>query len=235
MYLPGIIGIVLILLVSSVSISAAKDTAPPSPQPERIELPGGGGEALLWPGGNRAVLLAHGAVYDAASWSVQARELQFEGYTVLAVEDISGSALVSAIGWLMDEHGATGVVVIGASAGGAGALSAVAEHPSGVAGLVLLSATGPVEGLGDYPKLFAASDGEGMQDRLETMAADAPGDSNRVEIIPGSAHAQATFEEDEGRHLLDAILTFLNEEAAWPDGSGTPAATPTGRGRSGRG
>ena len=76
--------------------------------------------------------------------------------------------------------------------------------------------------------VIGASAGEGMQDRLETLAADAPGDANRVEIIPGSAHAQATFSEDEGQILLDAILTFLSADASWSGGAGVPAASSTG-------
>lgn len=203
-------------------MSAQSDgTAVPS-KAERVELPNDAGEALVWKAGPKAVLLAHGAVYDAASWTDQAEAMQLAGYSVLSVEDISADAILAAKTWLLEEQGATGVVVIGASAGGGGALSALAEDSSDVVGLVLLGATGSVDQIGDFPKLFTASEGEGITDRLETMAEEASGDSNQVEIIPGSAHAQATFKNPEGEQLLDAILQFLDEDAAWPEESGTP-------------
>lgn len=201
----------------------------PAPTPQRITLPGDAGEALVWPGGPRAVLLAHGAVYDAASWEPQAEVMRAAGYTVLAVEDISASTIVAGIAWLRAAADATGVVVIGASAGGGGALRALADDPEGVVGLVLLGATGETAALGAYPKLFTASEGEGLTDRLEAMAAASPGDANRVEIIPGDAHAQATFRTPQGDRLLQSILAFLDADVVWQDGAATPEASAAAR------
>lgn len=196
-------------------------------EPDRIELPGDAGEALFWQGGPRTVLLAHGAAYDAASWTDQAEAINDAGYAVLSLESIDPAAINTALEWLLVRHDAAGVVVIGASAGGGAALRALAEQRTGLVGLVLLGTTGETSELGDYPKLFTASEGERMTDRLETMADESPGESNRVEIIPGNAHAQATFDNPEGGQLLDEILAFLEQDAAWPVAIGTPVASPT--------
>lgn len=222
------VGVFLVMAASGIAyVGASQDGTPVASEPERVMLPIDAGEALFWDGGPRAVLLAHGAAYDAASWADQAEVMREAGFTVLSLESISPEAVTSGIEWLQNESGADGVVVIGASAGGGGALTALAENPDGVRGLVLLGATGETEGLGDYPKLFTASEGEGLTDRLEVMAEEAPGDANRVVIIPGDAHAQATFDNPEGEQLLDAIMMFLEEDATWPDVDSTPVASPT--------
>ncbi|MGI8486604.1 MAG: alpha/beta hydrolase [Thermomicrobiales bacterium] len=173
------------------------------------------GSALLWPGGDRGVLLLHGAIYDAASWEAQAQVMSSHGYTVLALEDLSSSVVLGGIDFLMNDCGAKGVVVIGASAGGAAALNTLSSDPDGIAGLILLSATGEVKTLGDYPKLFIASKDEGFGDRLQMMAENAPGDQNETLILPGSAHAQAIFKGDQSDALLAAILAFLDQDARW--------------------
>jgi len=221
----------MLLTVSWGSLLAMQNSTPVAgsrESPDRIELPGEAGEALYWQGGPRAVLLAHGARFDAASWIEQAEAINDAGYSVLAVESISHESIQSAISWLLERRSATGVVVIGASAGGSAALDVLAEQPTGIVGLVLMGATGGTAELGAYPKLFTASEGEGMRDRLESMADEAPGNANRVEIIPGDAHAQNTFDEPEGAMLMDVILGFLNQDAAWPVVIGTPVASPVG-------
>lgn len=173
------------------------------------------GSALLWASGERSVLLLHGAAYDAASWEAEARALASQGFTVLAIEELSPDAARDGMGYLLDACGASGVTVIGASAGGGPALEVLAEDPAGISGLILLSATGDVSALGEYPKLFVASEGEGLAERLTAMAEEAPGDQNEMLILPGSAHAQAIFESDQGDVLVDAILGFLDGTAAW--------------------
>jgi len=173
------------------------------------------GSALLWRSGERAVLLLHGAAYDAASWEDEARALASQGFTVLALEELAPDAVRDGLAYLVEVCGAPGVTVIGASAGGAPALEVLSEDPDGISGLILLGATGEVSALGEYPKLFVASEGEGLADRLAAMAGEAPGDSNETLILPGSAHAQAIFASDQGDALLDAVLAFLNGTAVW--------------------
>jgi pimeloyl-ACP methyl ester carboxylesterase len=106
-------------------------------------------------------VLAHGAAYDAASWREQAERLAGNGVAALAVEDTSARSVAEAAGYLK-ERGVRNVTLIGASAGTAGVLDAAEENPGLVDGVILLSGTGKVSGLGEYPKLFVASEGEGI-------------------------------------------------------------------------
>ncbi|PLS85296.1 MAG: hypothetical protein CYG60_13435 [Actinobacteria bacterium] len=76
---------------------------------------------------------------------------------------------------------------------------------------MLLSATGDAAGLGEEPKLFVASEGEGMAGEVRRMAEEAPGDRNEVLVLPGDAHAQAIFETEEGERLMETILERLEE------------------------
>ncbi len=173
------------------------------------------GSALLWRGGERSVLLLHGAAYDAASWEAEAQAMVGQGFTVMAMEELAPDAVRDGIAYLTDACGASGVTMIGASAGGGAALEVLAAEPEEIAGLILLSATGEVSALGDYPKLFVASEDEGLAEQLTAMADGAPGDQNETLILPGAAHAQAIFASDQGDALVEAILAFLDETAAW--------------------
>lgn len=170
---------------------------------ERITV--GGTEALVWGDGNRDVILSHGAIYDAASWSAQAREIARNNATILAVEDTSAESVQAAADYLKDERGVQSVSLVGASAGSAGVLEVGRQNPDEVAQIILLSGTGEVSGLGDFPKLFTASEGEGLAEQVRRMVQEAPGDRNEALIVGGSAHAQAIFDSPQGNRLLKAI------------------------------
>lgn len=163
----------------------------------------GSTEALIWGGGNKGVVLAHGAAYDAASWTPQAQKIADSGAVVAALEDTSAQSVEAAAKYLRDQRGAKSVTLVGASAGASGVLEA--GQKSGVADqMILLSGTGQVSGLGDYPKLFVASENEGLASEVRQMAKDAPGKTKAL-ILPGSAHAQAIFKTDQGDKLLNTI------------------------------
>ena len=170
-----------------------------------------GSAALLWGSGQYGVVLVHGAVYDAASWDPQARVFADHGMTVLAVEQADAESVAAAIAYLRDDRGLPRVAVLGASAGSAASLAVGRDQPELVDQLILLSGTGDVASLGDFPKLFAASQGEPAASDAERMAADAPGDWNALYLAPGSAHAQAIFGSEGGSALLDALVARLEE------------------------
>ncbi len=175
---------------------------------ESVEV--AGSEALVWGEGDRGAVLAHGAAYDAASWQEQAERLAGNSVAALAVEDTSAQSVAEAAGYLKEERGVRDVTLIGASAGTGGVLGAEEEDP-GLARVILLSGTGDVSGLGGYPKLFVASEGEGLAEEVRRMAEEAPGDRNEVLILPGDAHAQAIFETNQGERLMQAILELLKD------------------------
>lgn len=198
---------------SSPPVTGATPAVSGSPvaTPERrIDLGDEAGEALVWDGGGqRGTVLVHGAIYDAASWRVQARQMAAAGIAVVAVEQATVAAVGAAADYLRADLDVEAVTLVGASAGGGAVLSALSEDERLADQLVLLSATGDVSKLGDIPKLFIASAGEGLAERVEAMADDAPGAANQALILEGDAHAQAIFKTEDGDQLLEALITFI--------------------------
>jgi acetyl esterase/lipase len=132
----------------------------------------------------------------------------------LAVEDTSPQNLLAAAEYLKGERGIRGVAFLGASAGGSAVLQAATNSLEVPDQLILLSAVGDVSGLGEEPKLFVASEGEGrLAQEVRQMAGEAPGDHNEALILPGDVHAQAIFETDQGERLMQTILERLEEQA----------------------
>lgn len=164
---------------------------------------------IVWGEGDRGVVLAHGASYDAASWEPQGQTLAENGVLAAAVEDTSPENLRFAIDYLKKERGVRSVALIGASAGAGPVLRVAGENPEEISQIILLSGIGDVSVLGEYPKLFVASEGEGIAQRVRRMADEAPGEKNEALILPGDAHAQAIFPTDEGEYLMQVILERL--------------------------
>ena len=187
------------------------DTAATTTAGERIDTDVG--EALLWGDGDSGVVLAHGAAFDAESWTDQATQIAAEGTTVVAVEDISPDGIEAAVTYLKDERGIAGVALIGASAGADGILDLVSQQPDLPDQLIVLSPNSVVDGLGVSPKLFIASEDEPVADVSTEMADTAEGDDNEAIILPGSAHAQNIFDTDQAEPTMTAILDRLNEFA----------------------
>jgi hypothetical protein len=187
------------------------DTAATTTAGERIDTDVG--EALLWGDGDSGVVLAHGAAFDAESWTDQATQIAAEGTTVVAVEDISPEGIEAAVTYLKDERGIAGVALIGASAGADGILDLVSQQPDLPDQLIVLSPNSVVDGLGVSPKLFIASEDEPVADVSTEMADTAEGDDNEAIILPGSAHAQNIFDTDQAEPTMTAILNRLNEFA----------------------
>jgi pimeloyl-ACP methyl ester carboxylesterase len=167
--------------------------------------------AIVWGEGDQGVVLLHGAAYDASSWKNQGQTLGENGVVALAIEDTSPGNLRLAIDYLKKERSVGSVALIGASAGARPVLQVAGEDPDEVSQIILLSGIGDVSGLGECPKLFVASEGEGIAERVRQMANEAPGDRNESLVLPGDAHAQAIFQTEEGDRLMQAILERLKE------------------------
>jgi hypothetical protein len=131
------------------------------------------------------------------------------GMLVLAVEDTSGESIATAAEYLKEERGVRSVALVGSSAGTSGVLESAEAHPELPDQLIILSGAGDVSGLGAYPKLFVASEGEGLAEEARRMAEEAPGAHNEALIVHGDAHAQGIFDTEEGGMLMDAILERL--------------------------
>ena len=218
---PLLVALVLAAVVSAVGCGSPTGGSDQSTTPgstgepttaatgERVEV--GDTEALVWSEGDYGVVMAHGAAYDAASWEEQAQEIAGSGIVALAPEDTSPENLLASIEYLKEERGVQDVALMGASAGGSAVLRAANEEREAADQIILLSATGDVTGLGEEPKLFVASEGEGMAEEVRWMAEEAPGNQNEALILPGDAHAQAIFRTGEGDRLMQTILERLEE------------------------
>ncbi len=213
---------VLVVLIGLVGTACGSDddadgsdgsgTAAAAPSDgEQIDT--GAGEALVWGDGDYGVVLAHGAAFDAASWTTQAEQIAEQGTTVVAVEDISPEGIGAAVEYLKKERSIDDVALIGASAGAAGTMQLVSQQPELPDQLILLSPNSVVEGLGVAPKLFIASEDEPVADVSTTMAESADGDENEALILPGSAHAQNIFDTDQAEPTMTAILDRLKQFA----------------------
>lgn len=194
-----------VLLLALTALSACGDDAPDGAG-ERSEV--GGADVRTWGDGDHGVVLAHGAAFDAASWEDQATVIADAGATVVAVEDISPEGIAAAVEQLRAD-GAADVALVGGSAGADGILQLLSQEPDLADQVILLSPNSTVQGLGDQPKLFVASEDESVADVSRELAASAPGDDNEVLILPGSAHAQNIFDTDQGDRVLDAMLERL--------------------------
>lgn len=185
-------------------------------------------EGTVFGSGPQAVVLAHMFPADQSSWFEFARDLAGDGYQVLTFNfrgygNSEGSKEISlidrdvrsAVRFMSDGRGVTGVALGGASMGGTAALIAAASVP--VRAVVMLSA--PVEFMGldasgmagrvVVPKLFvAAKDDPGAADAAERLHSDSP-PPREIHILPGSRHGTDIFKGDHSREVADLIKDFL--------------------------
>ncbi len=205
--LLGVLLAALVLLVGACGGDDASGGASGSPEPGQ-QGQVGGSDVLTWGDGDYGVVLAHGAAFDAASWTDQATAIAEQGATVVAVEDISEESIAAAVQQLQDD-GIERVALVGGSAGADAILRLVSAQPDLPDQLVLLSPNTVVEGLGEEPKLFIASEGEPGTDVPQQLVDASPGDDNQVLIVGGSAHAQNVFDTEQGAEVLEAMLERL--------------------------
>jgi len=154
------------------------------------------------------VVLAHGAVFDAASWEDQASAIANQGATVIAVEDITPESIAATVASLID-NGHPDVALVGGSAGADAILQLASQQPDLPDQLVLLSPNRVVDGLGSEPKLFIASEDEPVAGVSQQLADGSPGADNKVILLPGSAHGQNIFDGENADAAMDAILQRL--------------------------
>ncbi len=205
-----LLGLVLMLGASACSGSVGSDSDTGGSDVSAAGTPGqaGGSDVLTWGDGPYGVVLAHGAAFDAASWEDQAIAIAEQGATVIAVEDISTEGIAAAVQQLKDD-GIARVALVGGSAGADAILRLASEQPDLPDQLVLLSPNTVVDGLGEEPKLFVASEGEPGADIPQQLVDASPGDDNETLIVGGSAHAQNVFDTDQGDEVLEAVLARL--------------------------
>ncbi len=205
----GSLGLALALSLSACMHSdggSMPAEGPVSSTGERIDI--GDDEALTWGEGDYGVVLAHGAAFDASSWEGQAVAIADQGATVIAVENIAPEAIAAAVSALEDD-GLSDVALVGGSAGADAILQLLSDEPE-IADLVItLAVNAEVDGIGEAPKLFIVSEEDPVADTSIALAENASGSDNRLEVLPGSAHAQNIFDTDQGDAALQLILDRL--------------------------
>jgi len=179
--------------------------------------------ATLSGGGDRGVVLAHGAAFNKESWADLADSLSAHGFRALAIDfrgygkSVAGRKergrdedVLAAIRYL-STHGATSVSIVGGSmGGGASALAATEARPGEITHLVLLS---PVsiphpERIQAASVVYIASRDERMAPGIQDQFRQAP-EPKRLLLLDGSAHAQNIFKTDQGPRLTQVILEAL--------------------------
>ncbi|HET9879223.1 MAG TPA: hypothetical protein VFQ81_07985 [Candidatus Limnocylindria bacterium] len=150
----------------------------------------------------------YGVVLVGDGWDPLAAELALHGMRLVAV---APDALEPAITWLHDE-GIERVAVM--AVGGPGVQAAFelgTDAPELVDQLITISARGDVARLGEFPKLFVASEGEGAAAQATDMADQAAGEWNAALLVPGDASELAILEGDGADELRSGILRRLEE------------------------
>jgi dienelactone hydrolase len=175
---------------------------------------------------SRAVLLCHGANWDASGWDpiaprfverqLPALALNFRGYGGSTGRTHRGSAIadvVRAAVW-MTENGAAELALVGASMGGHAVLrGSAAVSPECVVAISAPVRPLPTEDAQEIKgrKLFVCAEHDflGAAAAVKQAYADA-GDPKDVRFFPGRQHSIGMFKANYGEEALGAILDFVS-------------------------
>lgn len=169
---------------------------------------------------NKAVVFAHGAIFNKESWYFLAEEFQRKGISALSIDfrgyggSIPGSSpkkmydILGAISYLKDQ-GFTEINIIGASMGGAAVLLALDNNIIPINKVVMLApAGGPAIISTASDKLFIVSEKERMFSAVMTIY-NASAEPKQIRVYPGNAHAQHLFKTDVRDELIEYIVNYI--------------------------
>lgn len=178
-------------------------------------------------GGTMAVVLAHGAIFNKASWHELAGQLSANEIGVLAIDfrgygqSIGGGRpndrfqdILAAVRYLHRQKNIEQVAALGASMGGGAAGTAAVHAQKGeISRLLLLSPVSIAnpEKIKAGKILYIASEKEAGIKSIKTQYQRAPS-PKRLELLPGKAHAQHIFNTKEKSALTATIIEFLREQ-----------------------
>jgi pimeloyl-ACP methyl ester carboxylesterase len=182
--------------------------------------------ADVYGSGSRAVVLAHGARFDKASWKKEAAQLADAGFRVVAIDfrgygkshggpnartgmDDMYMDVLAAVRYLR-ENGATSVSVVGGSMGGAASANAVVHGKAGEIARLVLLAPAPIQEPERItgPKLVITSADDPITPKVREQYAKAP-EPKQLEVLDGSAHAQFILTTNHREHVMTEIVRFL--------------------------
>ncbi len=182
---------------------------------------GGKIEASFFNAGNsKAVIFAHGAIFNKESWYFLAEAFQRKGVSALSIDfrgygnSSSGRTtkkmydILGAISYLK-EQGFTDINLVGASMGGAAVLLALSSNSIPIHKVVLLApAGGPAIVSTASDKLFIVSENEKMFSGVMAIY-NASAEPKQLKIYPGNTHAQHLFKTDVRDELIERIIDFI--------------------------
>ena len=185
---------------------------------------GGKIEASFFKADNsKAVIFAHGAIFNKESWYFLAEEFQRKGVSALSIDfrgygnSTSGTTskkmydILGAISYLK-EQSFTDINVVGGSMGGAAVLLALSNNSTPIHKVVLLApAGGPAIESTTTDKLFVVSENERMFNRVMTIF-ESSADPKQIKVYPGDTHAQHLFKTDVRDELIERIINFIIPE-----------------------
>src|SRR5699024_7868360 len=159
--------------------------------------------------GDIRVILSNGAIYDVYSLKVKVEQLAEESMVEIEDEDTIAETSIGTTN-MIDDQSVEKIVIIGASAGGGTAIEAVNKAEIDFYRTVLLSPGGDATSIANIPVLAIYSEEEGFEE-LEEAAETT--DNLEAISIPGSAHAQELFQDDEkAEQVMEEIINFINED-----------------------
>jgi len=188
----------------------------------KFDTQDGGSIEAAWfaAGQHKAVIFAHGAIYNKESWYFLAEAFQQQGIAALAIDfrgygnSKAGSSpqkmydILAAVAWLK-QQGFDDISIVGASMGGAAVLAALAQETVPISKVVLLApAGGPALASTSTDKLFVVSRDEGLYDRVMAIY-EASSEPKAIQVYPGDAHAQHLFDTAEREDLIRRITGFI--------------------------
>ncbi len=183
---------------------------------------GGHIEADLFKAGkSKAVIFAHGAIFNKESWHFLALKLQKEGITSLALnfrgygKSKKGATskrsfdVLGAIAYL-EGKGYKSIVIVGGSMGGAAVVRALNTNYNKIVTKVILMAPAGGKALNykSLDKLFIVSEKEELYKRVTALYKNSV-KPKKLSVYKGSAHAQHMFKAKYAKHLIKEIIDFI--------------------------
>jgi alpha-beta hydrolase superfamily lysophospholipase len=172
---------------------------------------------------NRAVVFAHGKVFNKESWYPLCERLQKEGIASLAI-DFRGYGnskpgrnneiyydVLGAVEYLK-KKGFEHIVLVGGSMGGTAILRALAHTSDPRIDKVVLLAPAGGEAIKSQriKKLFVVAEKDGLYAMVYNLY-QASSEPKEFKVYPGSAHAQHMFKGEYGADLTNLIIRFLKD------------------------
>ncbi len=184
---------------------------------------GGIMEAAFFPAQTKkAIIFAHGAIFNKESWYFLAKKFQKENIAGLSIDfrgygnSKAGSSdkklndILGAITYLKNQ-GFEDINIIGGSMGGAAVLGALPLTNSIINKVVLMApAGGPPIKSEKTDKLFIVSKDEGLYTRVKSIY-DNSSKPKKIKIFQGSSHAQHLFNSDYADEVESLIIKFVTD------------------------